>query len=310
MARAEIVAFDKTGTLTAGRFSVHKCIPASSYSEEDLLRYAAVAESRSNHPIAQSICAAWKEEIIESDVTDYREHSGHGVSVLYKGEQILAGRSSYLRAAGVDFAEITDAAATLIYVSADGKYIGAILLKDEPKNDARDAISALKKLGIRKTAMLSGDNKAVAEEVGRELGLDHAIGELLPDGKMHELEQLRSELTSKGKLLYAGDGINDTPVLAAADIGIAMGGLGSDAAIEAADVIIMGDEPSKIASGIKIARRTQQIATENIVFAIATKMLVMLLSLFGHVELWMAVFADVGVCMLCVLNTLRINRKR
>ena len=157
--------------------------------------------------------------------------------------------------------------------------------------------------------MLSGDSQPVAEQIGRELGLDQAHGQLLPQDKLHELEHLRSGLSSKGKLLYAGDGINDTPVLAAADIGIAMGGLGADAAIETADVIIMGDEPRKIADGIRIARRTQRIATENIVFAIATKTMVMLLSLFGHVELWAAVFADVGVCMLCVLNTLRINRK-
>ena len=198
----------------------------------------------------------------------------------------------------------------MVYVALDGVYQGAILLRDAPKADAKAAINALKTLGVRETAMLSGDSKALAEEIAREIGLDSGTGELLPQDKLAELERMRSRLTGKGKLLYAGDGINDTPVLAAADIGIAMGGLGADAAIETADVIIMGDEPSKIASGIRIARRTSRIATENIVFAIAVKVLVMILSVTGHVELWAGVFADVGVCMLCVLNTLRINRKK
>ncbi len=309
MAQAEIVAFDKTGTLTAGKFSVYKSVPAAGISEQELIRYAAAAESRSNHPIAQSIRDAANDPICESEISDYQEHTGHGVSVLYRGERILAGRADHLRAAGIVFNGSVEKSATAIYVSVDGRYVGCLFLRDEPKTDAKDAISALKKLGVKKTAMLSGDSRAVAEEIGRELQLDAAIGELLPEDKMHELDHLRAELTSKGKLLYAGDGINDTPVLASADIGIAMGGLGADAAIETADVIIMGDEPSKIASGIRIARRTQRIATENIVFAIATKVLVMLLSVLGHVELWMAVFADVGVCMICVLNTLRINRK-
>ena len=194
-------------------------------------------------------------------------------------------------------------------MAADGVYRGAVLLRDAPKADAKAAISGLRALGVRETAMLSGDSAPVVAEIAGEIGLDRAVGELLPQDKLRELETLRSHLTGKGRLLYAGDGINDTPVLASADIGIAMGGLGADAAIETADVIIMGDEPSKIASGIRIARRTSRIATENIIFAIAVKVLVMLLSVMGYVELWAGVFADVGVCMLCVLNTLRINRK-
>ncbi len=197
----------------------------------------------------------------------------------------------------------------MVYVAADGVYRGAVLLRDAPKADAKAAISGLRALGVRETAMLSGDSAPVVAEIAGEIGLDRAVGELLPQDKLRELETLRSHLTGKGRLLYAGDGINDTPVLASADIGIAMGGLGADAAIETADVIIMGDEPSKIASGIRIARRTSRIATENIIFAIAVKVLVMLLSVMGYVELWAGVFADVGVCMLCVLNTLRINRK-
>ncbi len=308
IAQAEIVAFDKTGTLTAGKFTVHKCIPADGIKEDYLLRLAAAAESRSNHPIAQSICNAWSGNDLP-ELEDYRENAGFGVSAVLNGKKILAGKADHLRNAGVDLRELGDHTATAIYIAEDGRYLGAVLLRDEPKADAADAIASLKKLGIKKNVMLSGDSQAVAERIGRELGLNKALGQLLPQDKLHELEHLRSDLTYKGKLLYAGDGINDTPVLAAADIGIAMGGLGADAAIETADVIIMGDEPGKIADGIRIARKTQRIATENIVFAIATKALVMLLSVFGHVELWAAVFADVGVCMLCVLNTLRINRK-
>ena len=308
LAHAEIVAFDKTGTLTSGKFSVHKLIPADGISEEKLLRTAAAAESRSNHPIAHSVCAAWSGDKLP-ELQDYQEFAGFGVSALVDGKRVLAGKADHLRNASIRFENVTEDAATVIYFAEDGLYIGAITLRDEPKADAADAVSALKALKIKKTAMLSGDSKAVAERIGVELELDAAIGELLPQDKLHELELLREQLSNKGKLLYAGDGINDTPVLAAADVGIAMGGLGADAAIETADVIIMGDEPGKIASGIRIARKTQRIATENIIFSIAIKTLVMVLSVFGAVDLWAAVFADVGVCMLCVLNTLRINRK-
>lgn len=308
LANAEIVAFDKTGTLTAGKFSVHKCVPSEGVTEEYLLRIAAAVESRSNHPIAQSICNACN-AIQLPEPEDYHETAGFGVSALLDGKQVVAGKADHLRKAGIELEENGEDAATVIYVAEGNRFLGAILLRDEPKSDAVDAIATLKSMGIKKTAMLSGDSQSVATQIGHELGLDTSVGQLLPQDKLHELEHLRSELTSKGKLLYAGDGINDTPVLAAADIGIAMGGLGADAAIETADVIIMGDEPTKIAAGIRIARRTQRIATENIVFSIAIKTLVMALSVIGLVELWAAVFADVGVCMLCVLNTLRINRK-
>ena len=308
LAQAEIVAFDKTGTLTAGKFSVHKCIPAIGVTEDQLLRLAAAVESRSNHPIAQSICNAWSGNELP-ELEQYCENAGFGVSALLNGKEVLAGKADHLRSAGIKLEDILEDCATVIYVAENKRYMGAILLRDEPKADAADAISALKEIGIKKTVMLSGDSQTVAEEIGRELGLDTALGQLLPQDKLHELEHLRSELSYKGKLLYTGDGINDTPVLAAADIGIAMGGLGADAAIETADVIIMGDEPRKIADGIRIARKTHRIATQNIIFSIATKTLVMLLSVFGYVELWAAVFADVGVCMICVLNTLRINHK-
>lgn len=309
LAEAQIVAFDKTGTLTEGRFSVSNCLLTDDVSRETLLELAAQAECRSTHPIAQSILAAYGKPLDEAALEDYQEASGHGVAVTVNGRRVLAGKRDYLLEAGVSLPEIPSAAATAVYVAADGVYQGAILLRDAPKRDAKAAISALRSLGIRKTAMLSGDSKPVVEEIAREIGLDQAAGELLPQDKLKELTQLRDQLTGKGRLLYAGDGINDTPVLASADIGIAMGGLGADAAIETADVIIMGDEPSRIASGIRIARRTSRIATENIIFAIAVKVLVMILSVMGYVDLWAGVFADVGVCMLCVLNTLRINRK-
>lgn len=310
LADAQIVAFDKTGTLTEGRFSVSKYLPANGISEEKLLELAALAEYRSTHPIAQSIVTAWGKPVDEALLESYQEIPGHGVSVTVNGCNIIAGKRKYLTER--DVAQLPQApasSATVVYVAADGVYQGAILLRDAPKQDAKAAISALRELGVQKTAMLSGDSIPVVEEIAQEIGLDQASGELLPQEKLTQLEQLRNQLSGKGKLLYAGDGINDTPVLAAADIGIAMGGLGADAAIETADVIIMGDEPSKIAGGIRIARRTNRIATENIVFAIAIKIAIMILSVFGKVDLWAGVFADVGVCMLCVLNTLRINKR-
>ena len=308
LAEAEVVAFDKTGTLTEGRFTLAKCVPAPGISQEKLLELAALAESRSNHPIARSILAAAGEVAVDT-ITGTQENAGHGVSVTAGGRHILAGKADYLTELGISVPKLDTGAATAVHVALDGVYQGAVLLRDAPKSDAASAIKQLKELGVRRTAMLSGDTRQAAEEIGRELGLDAAIGELLPQDKLTELEKLRSGLSSKGKLLYAGDGINDTPVLAAADIGIAMGGLGADAAIETADVVIMGDEPRKIASGIRIARRTTRIAAENIVFSIVVKVLVMLLLVLGQVELWAAVFADVGVCMICILNTLRINRK-
>lgn len=309
LAQAQIVAFDKTGTLTEGRFSVSGCLLAEGVSREKLLELAALAECRSTHPIAQSILAAWGGTVDEEALSDYQEVPGRGASVTANNCRIIVGKCNYLTENGVALPPPPASAATVVYVAAGGIYQGAVLLRDAPKKDAKDAIDSLRSLGIRRTAMLSGDNKQVVEEISREIGLDQAEGELLPQEKLEKLEELRAQLTRNGKLLYTGDGINDTPVLAAADIGVAMGGLGADAAIETADVVIMGDEPSKLADGIRIARRTKRIATENIIFAIGVKVLVMLLSVMGHVELWAGVFADVGVCMLCVLNTLRVSKK-
>lgn len=310
LADAQIVAFDKTGTLTEGRFSVSSCLPADGVPEEKLLELAALAECRSTHPIAQSILAAWGNAVDEETIEAYQEVPGYGVSVTANACQVIAGKQNYLTDRNVVLpSQIPTGAATAVYVAADGVYQGVILLRDAPKADAKSAMAALQALGIKKTVMLSGDRHTVVEEIAQEIGLDEASGELLPQDKLTRLEQLRSQLTGKGKLLYTGDGINDTPVLAAADVGIAMGGLGADAAIETADIIIMGDEPSKIAAGIQVARHTNRIATENIIFAIAIKVLIMVLSVLGKVDLWAGVFADVGVCMLCVLNTLRINKR-
>jgi len=270
---------------------------------------AALAECRSTHPIAQSILAVWDEEIDESVLEDYQEIPGHGVSLLAEGHRVLVGNRRLLEQSGIPVPTVESAGSAVVYVALNGVYQGAILLRDQPKKDAAKAISALKTLGIKKTVMLSGDSVGAVQAVEKELELDESIGQLLPGDKLAQLEKLRYQLSRKGKLLYTGDGINDTPVLAAADIGIAMGGMGADAAIETADVVIMGDEPSKVSAGIRIARRTRRIATENIVCSIALKVLVMILSALGYVELWAAVFADVGVCMLCVLNTLRINMK-
>ncbi len=307
LSNAEIVAFDKTGTLTEGRFTVSERLPVDGVSKEQLLSLAALAESRSTHPIAQSILAAAGTVDTET-VSDAQESAGHGVAVTAACGHIIAGKRQYLAENGIDVPEAGTGSATAVHVALNGAYQGAVLLRDAPKPDAAKAISALKALGVRQTVMLSGDSRQAAEEIGRELGLDAAVGQLLPEDKLNELERLRGQLSEKGKILYAGDGINDTPVLAAADIGIAMGGLGADAAIETADVVIMGDEPKMVAAGIQIARRTSRIASENIVFSIAVKILVMLLAVMGLVELWAAVFADVGVCMICILNTLRINR--
>ena len=304
LAKTEIAAFDKTGTLTRGTFSVAQLLPAEGTNGEELLRWGAVAEAGSNHPIAKAITAAYGQEV--PTVTDYRELSGHGVSAVWEGRTVTAGKADYIRSLGIEVPEVS-LVGTLIYVALDGKYLGAMVLRDVVKDDAASAIRQLKTLGIARTVMLSGDNRDVVDQVAGELGISAAYSQLLPEDKLSRIEALKQELSPKGKLLYVGDGINDTPVLTAADIGVAMGGLGADAAIEAADAVIMGDEPGKIADAIRIARKTCRIANQNIVFSVAIKVAIMLLAAFGHIELWLAVFADVGVCMLTILNSLRIN---
>ena len=304
LARAEIAAFDKTGTLTKGQLSVVEILPAEGVSKETLLATAAAAECRSNHPVAQALLAACPNG--PQDASEVRELSGRGVSALWRGRRILAGRADYLRSLSVPVPQV-DVPGTQVFVAADGRYLGALVLRDTVKEDAAEAVRQLRSLGVKQQVMLTGDSREAAEPIAAQLGLDGARSQLLPEEKLEALEDLRRRLSRKGKLLYTGDGINDTPVLTAADIGVAMGGLGADAAIEAADVVLMGDEPSRLADGIRIARKTVAIANENIVFSIAVKVAVMALAALHLVDLWLAVFADVGVCMITILNALRLN---
>lgn len=303
------VVFDKTGTLTKGTFAVNAIKPAEGTSADDLLRFAAYAELHSNHPIAQSIRAAYGKEIDAELFADYNEISGHGIRVMVDGIEVLAGNHKLMRKEQILF-PIPDEAGTIVHVAIDGAYAGYIVISDEIKADAGKAIQMLKKLGIRKTVMLTGDLKSVGERVGQQLGIDEVRAELLPQNKVEEIERLESDKSRKDKIVFVGDGINDTPVLARADIGIAMGGLGSDAAIEAADIVIMTDEPSKLVTAIQIARRTRQIVWQNIAFAMGVKALFLLFGASGIATMWEAVFADVGVTVLAVLNAMRVLRSR
>ena len=308
LARAEIAAFDKTGTLTRGEFSVSEILTSNGFSREAVLELAAYGEAHSDHPLARSVCRAYSGEIDRNRLSDVQERSGHGVRATLDGKELIVGKESYLRELGVPCAAPAAQAATSVCVAYDGQFCGTILLADMPKEDAKQALSALHELGVKRTVMLTGDHPAAAEAVGKEVGIREVFSSLLPEDKLAKVRELKRSLSPQGILLYTGDGINDTPVLAEADIGIAMGGLGTDAAMEAADIVIMGDEPSKIAKAIQISRKTQHIAKENIVFSVAVKVIILLLSSLGMVQLWAAVFADVGVCMLAILNSLRAMR--
>lgn len=308
LARVELAAFDKTGTLTEGRFSVTRQLPAEGISEETLLALAAHAESASAHPLALSVLQAYGKEPRREAVTEQQELAGRGVRCLYEGKPLLAGKAAFLAENGVPAPELASAASTLIFLAYDGEYLGALELSDTVKADAAKALAALRELGVRKTVLLSGDREETVEALRRSLGIDEAHARLLPEDKVRHMEKLLQERSGKGSLLYAGDGINDAPVLALADVGVAMGGLGTDAAMEASDVVIMGDEPSRIPLAIRIARKTVRVARENIVLALLIKAAVMLLAAAGYVGLWTAVFADVGVCLLAVLNSLRAAR--
>ncbi len=308
LARAEIAAFDKTGTLTRGEFSVSEVFASDGFSCEAVLELAAYGEAHSDHPLARSVCKAYSGEIDRNRLSDVQERSGHGVRATLDGKELIVGKESFLRELGVPCAAPAAHAATSVCVAYDRQFCGTILLADMPKEDAKQALSALHELGVKRTVMLTGDHPAAAEAVGKEVGIREVFSSLLPEDKLAKVRELKRSLSPQGILLYTGDGINDTPVLAEADIGIAMGGLGTDAAMEAADIVIMGDEPSKIAKAIQISRKTQHIAKENIVFSVAVKVIILLLSSLGMVQLWAAVFADVGVCMLAILNSLRAMR--
>ncbi|MFT8322941.1 MAG: heavy metal translocating P-type ATPase [Bacillus sp. (in: firmicutes)] len=301
------VVFDKTGTLTKGVFEVASIQPVSGFLKEEVLKNAAYAEIHSNHPIAVSIRKAYKQEIDTELVEDYKEIAGHGIQVTVNGKQILAGNYKLMEKEKINFS-VNNEVGTIIYVAVDRTFIGSIVISDQIKQDSAEAIKLLKELGMKKTVMLTGDSKAVAEKVGEVLGLDEVHAELLPQDKVEQIEKLDCMKNRKEKILFVGDGINDTPVLARADVGMAMGGLGSDAAIEAADIVIMTDEPSKIATAVKLAKRTRSIVWQNIVFALGVKGVFLLLGAFGIATMWEAVFSDVGVTLLAVLNAMRVLR--
>ena len=306
--KVSVVVFDKTGTLTKGVFEVANIIPAAGYQKEQVLEYAAQAESYSNHPIAKSILATYGKPIDQKQFSDFEEISGHGVSVMVQGKKVLAGNSKLMESEKIAYAAC-DAAGTKFYVAADGSYVGCILIADEVKPDSKCAIAELKKIGVEKTVMLTGDDERIGKSVADELGLDAYYAQLLPDQKVEKLEMLDKQKRQGSKLAFVGDGINDAPVLARADVGIAMGGLGSDAAIEAADVVLMTDEPSKLVEAIDVAKATKRIVMQNIVIALGIKSVFLVLGALGMAGMWEAVFGDVGVTIIAVLNAMRILKK-
>ena len=303
LARTEIVVFDKTGTLTRGVFNVTAIHP-DHCDQGQLLELAALAECWSDHPISRSLKEAYGREMDSSRVSNVEEVAGRGVKAVVDGHTICAGNDKLMDDIGVSW-HPCHRVGTTVHVASDGVYLGHIVISDEVKPDAKEAVAALKAAGVRKTVMLTGDAQAVGEDVANRLGLDEVHTQLLPAGKVERVEELLKEVSPKGALAFVGDGINDAPVLSRADIGIAMGGLGSDAAIEAADIVLMDDKPSKIAHAIRIARRTLSIVRQNIVFALAVKLLVLVLSAVGLVSMWAAVFADVGVSVIAILNAMR-----
>lgn len=309
LSKLDIAVFDKTGTLTKGVFTVNLVHPHD-ISETELLHEAAHVERYSNHPIALSLRDAYPSEATDDcTVEDVREITGEGIRARVNGREVCVGNGKLMTAIGADWHECSQQAqGTVIHVAIDGKYVGHIIIADRIKTDAKEAIALLKQAGVRRTVMLTGDHKAVGEYVAREVGIDEYHAELMPADKVQQVEHLLSEKPSGKTLAFVGDGINDAPVLARADIGIAMGALGSDAAIEAADVVLMDDQPSKIATGIRIAKKTLRIARENVWFSISVKVAVLALATLGIANMWMAVFADVGVTVIAVLNAMRSLR--
>jgi len=301
------IVFDKTGTLTKGEFSVSKVESYNGFKKNEILAKAAYAESHSTHPIAKSILEAYEQDIETDKIDDYQEISGHGIRAVIDDQEVLAGNIKLMNKENIDCQE-ADEDGTIVYLAIDKKYAGYITITDEIKADTAEAIKGLKKLGIRNLTMLTGDRKAVAESVAARLGLDNYYAELLPDQKVEKVEELLTNKDEKDKLIFVGDGINDAPVLARSDIGVAMGGLGSDAAIEAADVVLMTDEPSKLITAIETARKTKRIVWQNIIVSLAVKGFFVVLGALGMATIWEAVFADVGVALLAVLNAMRISR--
>ena len=306
----ETVVFDKTGTLTKGKFKVSEInVQNSKYTKDDLLKYAAIAESFSNHPIAQSIVLEYEKnnkklEKTDSSEFEFEEIAGHGVKVKYENSEILAGNLKLLKKENIEAAE-KDAVGTVVYVAKDGKYLGNLIIADEIKEDAKKTVEELNNLGIKNVVMLTGDNRKIGENVASKLNISKVFTDLLPLGKVEKMEEFLKNKSTNGKVLFVGDGINDAPVLARADIGVAMGGVGSDAAIEAADMIIMNDEPSKIVTALKIAKKTKKIVWQNIIFALGVKIIILGMGALGFATMWEAVFGDVGVALIAILNATR-----
>ncbi|MEG4149145.1 heavy metal translocating P-type ATPase [Microcoleus sp. Pol12B5] len=299
------VVLDKTGTLTKGVFKVAQIVPSNGFSQTELMAIAAKVESQSNHPVAKSILEAYGGQIDSSDVKDYEEIAGHGIRAKVNNQIVLAGNDRLLHRENIA-RDVCNAEGTVVHLAVDNSYAGYILIADELKEDAVQAIRDLKKLGVEGIVMLTGDNQAVADSVAKKLGLDSYLAELLPEGKVEAIEKLIGESRKGDKIVFVGDGINDAPVLARADVGIAMGGLGSDAAIETADVVIMSDAPSKVAEAIQIARKTHNIVWQNIIFAMLVKGIFIALGAFGLATMWEAVFADVGVALAAIFNATRV----
>lgn len=309
LSHTETVVFDKTGTLTNGSFNVVAVHPdaAAEVDPDLILSIAAHAEAYSDHPIAVSVKEAFTGEIDQSRIADVREEGGHGVRAVVDERVVLVGNDKLMREEGIAYHDC-ELTGTILHVSIDGKYAGHIIIADVVKEDAAECIKRLHAAGVKKTVMLTGDRAEVAKAVAEKLGLDEYHGKLLPEDKVNQVERLLGETSEKGKLAFVGDGINDAPVLTRADIGIAMGAMGSDAAIEAADIVLMDDKPSKIASAIRIARKTMRIVWQNIVFALGVKFAVLVLAAVGLATMWLAVFADVGVAILAILNAMRCMR--
>jgi Cd2+/Zn2+-exporting ATPase len=309
--QVDTIVFDKTGTLTKGVFEVVKVAPAEQVSSEELMKLAVIAENHSLHPIAKSIKAYYEKlnPNITIETAQITEIAGHGVVADYNGQTIYAGNDKLMRKYNIEIPELK-AIGSIVHVSVGNKYMGYLLISDELKEGVRDTIAQLKQFGVRRTVMLTGDHTNVAKEIAELCGVDEFRAELLPQDKVSWFEQLKSEVSGKGKTIFVGDGINDAPVLAQADIGIAMGGVGSDAAIEAADIVIMNDEIGKIATAMKIARKTKSIVMQNIVFALGVKLLIMILAFFDITSIWFAIFADVGVALIALFNAMRAMRVR
>ncbi|SFO10565.1 Cd2+/Zn2+-exporting ATPase [Pseudobutyrivibrio sp. JW11] len=306
LSKAKIAVMDKTGTLTEGVFKVTKIVPKD-ISEDELLMYAAMAEVYSNHPISRSLKEAYSKPIDTNDVTDVEEISGHGIRATVLGKTVNAGNEKLMASVGTAFNQANEPG-TVIYIAIDGQYKGYILISDQIKATSKAAIENMKRVGVRQTVMLTGDSKSVADIVAKDLGLDSVCSELLPGDKVQKVEELLASKSENEQLIFVGDGINDAPVLSRADIGIAMGALGSDAAIEAADVVLMDDDPMKISKAIGIAKKCMRIVYENIYFAIGVKVLCLILGALGIANMWYAIFADVGVMVIAVLNAIRALR--